>query len=470
MSYKRTEIAPELIDEQLIIAKNIKTSLDMTGKKRLAFVDTYGCQQNEADSQRIRGFLSEMGYDFTKDEKVADVIVINTCAIREHAEQRYLGNIGALVHTKRKKPEQIIALCGCSMQQSHMSEKIRKSFRHVDIVFTPHTLWRFPEMLNRVLTEKGRVFDIDDSEGAIFEGIPMGRDGKVKAWLSVMYGCNNYCSYCIVPYVRGRERSRLPEDILSEARELISEGYKEITLLGQNVNSYGKDLENPINFSELIKRLNALDGEFVIRFMTSHPKDATEELFKTMSECEKCESHIHLPLQSGNDRVLKEMNRVYDSEKYYSLVETARKYMPDVVITTDIIVGFPSETDEEFEDTLKMVERARFDAMFTFIFSPRVGTPAAKMEDIHTREEKQVRFDKLLSVANKISEEQHAKYLGKTVRVLVDGETGEADYNLSARTKGGRLVRIKGDVSLIGEFLEAKITDTRTWALFGEVI
>ncbi|MGE4352515.1 MAG: tRNA (N6-isopentenyl adenosine(37)-C2)-methylthiotransferase MiaB [Oscillospiraceae bacterium] len=469
MSDKRT-IDKGDIDRELNICRKIRASNDAAGKHPLAMVDTYGCQQNEDDSQRIRGYLSEMGYGFTEDEWEADVIVINTCAVREHAEQRVFGNVGALTHTKRKKPGQIIALCGCMMQQKHMAEKIRKSFRHVDLVFGTHALWRFPEFMEKIFTERGRIFATEDEDGSIAEGIPVKRDGKVKAWLSVMYGCNNFCSYCIVPYVRGRERSRLPEAILSEAKALVAEGYKEITLLGQNVNSYGKDLDSGVDFSALIRMINAIPGEFVIRFMTSHPKDATETLFRTMSECEKCERHIHLPLQAGNNRVLKAMNRGYDAAKYLSLVDMARRFMPDIVLTTDIIVGFPGETDEEFEDTLNIIEQVRFDAMFTFIYSPRPGTPAAEMPDPFTREQKQVRFDRLLEAANRISEEKHTAYLGKTLRVLVDGESGDARYNLTSRTKGGRLVHLAGDSSLIGCFTDVKITETKTWALFGEAL
>ena len=312
------------------------------------------------------------------------------------------------------------------------------------------------------------MFDLSGDPGSIAEGMPVVRQGSVKAWLSVMYGCNNFCSYCIVPYVRGRERSRRPEEILAEARQLVADGYKDITLLGQNVNSYGRDLGTGINFARLLRMINDIPGDFVIRFMTSHPKDATEELFRAMAECEKVERHIHLPLQSGSDRILRAMNRVYDSEKYRSLVELARSLMPDIVITTDIIVGFPGETAEDFDDTMRMVERVRYDAMFTFIFSPREGTPAAKMPDDTPRSEKLERFDRLLELANRISAEKHAEYLGKTVRVLVDGESGDELFPLTSRTKGGRLVHLRGGRELIGRFIDVRITDARTWALFGE--
>ncbi|MCQ2558087.1 MAG: tRNA (N6-isopentenyl adenosine(37)-C2)-methylthiotransferase MiaB [Oscillospiraceae bacterium] len=439
------------------------------GKHPLAMVDTYGCQQNEADSEKLRGYLQKMGFGFTQDEFQADVVVVNTCAVREHAEMRVLGNVGALNHTKKNNPNQIIAVCGCMVQQEHMAEKIKKSYPVVDLVFGPHELWHFPELLQKVMTGKKRVFATEKNDGAVAEGIPLQRDGSIKAWLSIMYGCNNFCTYCVVPYVRGRERSRLPENIVAEARQLVEAGYKDITLLGQNVNSYGKDLENGTDFADLLRMINDIPGDFLIRFMTSHPKDATEKLFRTMAECEKCAHQLHLPVQAGNDRILKVMNRVYNSEKYIQQVELARSYMPDLVLTTDIIVGFPGETDEEFEDTIRLCEKVRYDAMFTFIYSPRVGTPAASMPDPYTREQKQVHFDRLTETANRISAEKHKEYEGKTFRVLVDGETGRDEYNLSSRTNGGRLVHLKGSTELIGKFVNVKITGSNTWALYGEV-
>ena len=457
------------IKQQEDICAEIFETVTADGKRPLAMVDTYGCQQNEADSEKLRGYLSEMGYGFTQDEFQADVIVVNTCAVREHAEMRVLGNVGALNHTKKNNPNQIIAVCGCMVQQEHMAEKIKKSYPVVDLVFGPHELWRFPELLQQVMTRHKRVFATAKSNGTVVEGIPLRRDGSVKAWLSIMYGCNNFCTYCVVPYVRGRERSRLPEDVVAEARQLVSEGYKDITLLGQNVNSYGKDLDSKTDFSDLLRMINDIPGDFILRFMTSHPKDATEKLFKTMAECEKCAHHIHLPVQSGNDHILKMMNRNYTREKYLSQVATARRYMPDIVITTDIIVGFPNETEEEFEDTISLCEEVRFDAMFTFIYSKRVGTPAASMPDPYTRADKQKHFDRLMDVSNRISGEKHKEYEGKTVRVLVDGETGREEYNLSSRTNGGRLVHLHGDNILIGQFVNVKIVSSNTWALYGEI-
>lgn len=468
--YIRKTIAPEEIARQEDICKEIFESVAAVGNRPLAMVDTYGCQQNEADSEKLRGYLTEMGYGLTMDEYQADIIVVNTCAVREHAEMRVLGNVGALNHTKKARPGQIVAVCGCMVQQEHMAEKIKKSYPVVDLVFGPHELYRFPELLKKVMKDHKRVFATAGNDGAVVEGIPQKRDGSVKAWLSIMYGCNNFCSYCIVPYVRGRERSRLPENIVAEARELVAQGYKEITLLGQNVNSYGKDLDCETDFSDLLRMINDIPGEFVIRFMTSHPKDATEKLFRTMAECEKCAHQIHLPVQAGNDRILKVMNRNYTCEKYLRQVETARRYMPDLVITTDIIVGFPNESDEEFEDTIKLIETVRYDAMFTFIYSKRVGTPAASMVDPYTREDKQKHFDRLTEVANRISAEKHKEYEGKTVKVLVDGETGREEFNLSSRTNGGRLVHLKGDKSLIGRFIDVKITASNTWALYGELV
>ncbi len=467
MSYKRIEITDEQLARQRDLMERVADINARQAARPLALVDTYGCQQNEADSEKIRGMLNTMGYDMTSDEYAADVIVINTCAVREHAEQRVLGNVGALSHTKRAKPSQIICLCGCMMQEEGMADRIKNSYRHVRVVFGPHELWRFPEFLLRQLEGGKRIFETSPSDGCVTEGLPSQRDSAVKAWLPVMYGCNNFCSYCIVPYVRGRERSRRAEDVLAEARELARAGYRDITLLGQNVNSYGKDLPDGVDFSDLIARINDIPGDFLIRFMTSHPKDAGEKLFSTMAKCEKCARHIHLPFQSGSNRVLSAMNRRYTREDYLELVKKARSYMPDVVITSDVIVGFPGETEEEFEETLSLVEEVRFDALFTFIFSPRAGTPAASMPDPYTREQKQRRFDRLVELQNRVSEEKHRAYIGSTARVLVDGEEGEV---LTARTSGGRLVRLKGDRSLIGTFQNVRITDSNTWALYGELI
>ncbi len=465
MEQKTTVISPEQLARQSEICEEIKAYWARRGDVPTAFVDTYGCQQNEADSERIRGMLRACGYVFTDTEEGADLVVINTCAVREHAEQRVFGNVGALVHTKRRHPSQRIFLCGCMMGQAHVVQKIKESYRHVDCVFSTHHLWQFPELLARALRSGDRQFAVADEPGSIAEGIPVVRSNAIKGWLSVMYGCNNFCSYCIVPYLRGRERSRRPDDVLAEARQMIEAGYKDITLLGQNVNSYGRDLDLDVDFADLLAEIAAIPGDFRIRFMTSHPKDASKKLFDTMASSDKIAKHIHLPFQAGNDRVLKVMNRCYSAAQYLELVDYARSVMPDIVLTSDVIVGFPGETDEEFEDTLRLVERVRYDALFTFIFSPRAGTPAAKMPDPFTRAEKQARFDRLVAAQNRISEERHRAYIGSVQRCLIDGRDGTA---LTARTDGGRLVRLDGPDEWIGVFRSVRITDANTWSLAGE--
>jgi len=467
----KTEVPACDIEKQKEYIYKIREMTHTNKKQLFAYVDTYGCQQNEADSEKLRGMLVEMGYEITNDENKATIAIVNTCAIRENAENRVLGNVGALIHTKRANPKQLIVFCGCLAGVPETVEKIRISYQHVGLVFPPNNLWRFPELMYRALTEKKRVFETDCEETVIVEGLPTHRDGKVNAWLSVMYGCNNFCSYCIVPYVRGRERSRKHDAILEEAREIISAGYKTITLLGQNVNSYS-DGEN--NFASLIRDINAIEGDFLIRFMTSHPKDASTDLFHAMAESEKAARHIHLPFQAGSDRILKLMNRGYTQETYLDKIAYARKLMPELVITSDVIVGYPGETEEDFNETLNLIEKADFEAMFTFIYSKRPGTPAAKLPDTVTREEKQVRFDRLMTIQNEISEKKHEAYIGKTIRVLVDGEAPGKDdnkniYPLKARTNGGRLVHLIGETTLIGSFIDAKITHSTNWSLFGEV-
>ena len=440
------------------------------GKTPLAMVDTFGCQQNVADSQHIMGMLEAMGCGFTDRPEQADIVVLNTCAIRDHAEKRVYGNLGALTHTKKANPEQIICLCGCMAQRPEVAEKVRQSYRHVDLVFGPQALWKFPELLYQVYTRRGRVFSVENEHGSIAEGMPVVREGRTRAWVSIMYGCNNFCSYCIVPYVRGRERSRDPEQIIAEVRQLADEGYKEITLLGQNVNSYGKDLGTGYDFADLLTALDEIPGDYLIRFMSSQPKDASFKLFDTMARCSHVAKQLHLPVQSGSDRVLRAMNRPYDKARYLELITYARKVMPELVLTSDVIIGFPGETEAEAMETVALVEQVRFDALFTFIFSPRPGTPAAKMDDPVPRAEKQVWFDRLCDAQNKISEEIHAQYVGRTLRCLIDGQSDDSRWPLTARTAGGRLVHLVGDASAIGNYHDVKITDSNTWALFGEMV
>ena len=467
---RTTTIPPAQVEEQLSHCAAVARITAQWPEKPLAFVDTYGCQQNEADSERIRGYLDKMGFGFTDSEEQARIIVINTCAIREHAEQRVFGNVGALVHVKRRRPDTLICLCGCMAQRPQAARKIRESYRHVDLVFGPQALWKFPEMIHGLLTRRGRTFSVEDEAGSIAEGIPVVRQDKIKAWVSIMYGCNNFCSYCIVPYVRGRERSRKPGDILAEVRQLAQEGYKDITLLGQNVNSYGKDLDEPIDFAGLLEQVNAIPGDFLIRFMTSHPKDATRKLFEAMARCEKVAPVLHLPFQAGNDRILKVMNRRHTRAEYLEKIKAVRALIPDIVLTSDVIVGFPGETTAEFEDTLRVLEAVRFDALFTFIFSPRPGTPAAEMDDPMPREEKLQNFNRLTALQDAISEEKHAAYIGKTVRCLLDGLSDDDRCNLTARTPGNRLVRVAGDPSALGQFRDVKITGANKWSLTGELI
>jgi len=460
---KSVEVLSTEIEKQIKYIHMIRELTQAWSKKPYAYVDTYGCQQNEADSEKLRGMLVEMGYGLTNDENEADIAVVNTCAIRENAENRVLGNVGALIHTKRANRKQIIVFCGCLAGVPETVEKVRNSYQHVKLVFPPNNLWRFPEYLYRSFTEKKRIFETE-YEDLLAEGLPAHRDGTVKAWLPVMYGCNNFCSYCIVPYVRGRERSRRREIILDEARTLVASGYKDITLLGQNVNSFG-DKKN--DFASLLRQINDIDGEFLIRFMTSHPKDASPQLFKAMAGCEKAAKHIHLPFQAGSDRILRLMNRGYTQAEYLDKITAARELMPEIVITSDVIVGYPGETEEEFLETLALISKADFDAMFTFIYSKRPGTPAAELPDPVTREEKQLRFEKLMEIQNEISERKHAEYIGKTVHVLVDGESPDTAYPLKARTNGGRLVHLKGNTNIIGNFVDVNITHSNNWSLFG---
>lgn len=434
----------------------------------LAFVRTYGCQQNVADGEKIKGMLAEMGFSFTDNQENADFILFNTCAIREHAEDRIFGNVGALKNIKRRHPSTLIAVCGCMMEQEKVAEKMKKSFPFVNIVFGTHVLHELPEMLYTAVTESKRVFVRGHEQKEIYEGLPVRRDGGIKAWVTIMYGCDNFCTYCIVPHVRGREKSRKSEDIYRECKELIEAGYKEITLLGQNVNSYGKGLEEDINFAGLLRRLDSIEGDYRIRFMTSHPKDATPELYDVMAQSRHIPHFIHLPFQSGCDRVLKAMNRHYDRAKYLSLVRYARRVMPDISFTSDVIVGFPGETYKEFRDTLSLIEEVGYTSLFTFIFSSRDGTPAARMPDPVPYQEKTAWFQELLALQEKISAERCRQMLGRTERVLVECR-GEKSGLLAGRTAGNMMVDFAGDDSLIGEFADVTITEAKHYVLKGRL-
>lgn len=440
-------------------------------KKPKACVITYGCQQNVADSEKIKGMLELMGYDFTDNRLDAQLILFNTCAVREHAEDRVFGNVGALKSYKRSNPDTVIALCGCMIQQKHIADKIKQSYPFVDLVFGTHVIHCLPELLYKTLTGKKRVFEIPDIDGAIAEGVPVKRDSDAKAWLPIMYGCNNFCTYCIVPYVRGRERSRECKDIVNEFKELVAQGYKEITLLGQNVNSYGKDLIPSVSFAQLLKMLNDLDGDFRIRFMTSHPKDCTKELIETMASCDKVAQHLHLPFQSGSDRILKAMNRHYTRAQYLELINYAKELMGDELsITSDIIVGFPGETYDDFKQTFSLVKEVEATSLFTFIYSPRKGTPAAEMPDPIPAEEKSKWFKELTDLQEQISANQMALHKGKVFKCYVYGKGKLDDNYVAARNDGNLIIEFEGDESLIGTFQNIKVIEPLTFVMRGELV
>ena len=446
-------------------------SVRARGAVPLAMVRTYGCQQNVADSEKLKGQLEQMGFSFTQDETQADLILFNTCAVRENAEYRVYGNVGNLKNIKREKPSLIIAVCGCMMEQEHVAEKIRQSYPYVNLVFGTHVIHRLPQLLHRVLATGKRVFERGDESAhrEIIEGLPVSRDRDIRGWLTVMYGCDNFCSYCVVPHVRGRERSRSPQAIEAEFRELLSSGYKEIVLLGQNVNSYGKNLDEPVSFAQLLRRLDAIEGDHRIRFMTSHPKDATRELLDTMAESRHICHSLHLPFQAGSNRVLKAMNRGYTREQYLALVAYAREKMPDITLTTDIIVGFPGETYEEFQETVSLVREVGFTALFTFLYSPRVGTRAAAMEDPVPAEEKSRWFQELLAAQEETSAQRSQSILGSVQRVLVE-ESNEKRGVLAGKTEGNLNCDFAGDPSLVGSYVRVKVTESRNWVLKGDLV
>ena len=470
MDKNKFSVPQEELDKQKEYMSLVRTVISSRypNEAPKAFVHTYGCQGNVADSEKILGMLKEMGYEFCDSAENADLVLYNTCAIREHAEDRVFGNVGALKPIKKQKPDMIIALCGCMMQQQSVADRIKNSFSFVDLVFGTHVTYKLPEFMYRILCTGKRVFDITDSDGNIVEGLPVMREGTLRAWIPIMYGCNNFCSYCIVPYVRGRERSRNFDDVMKEVREVISAGYKEITLLGQNVNSYNKDLDESQRFPALLKAISEIEGDFIVRFMTSHPRDCTKELLDVMASSDKIAKHLHLPFQSGNDRVLKEMNRHYDREKYLSLIDYAYKVMPDLSITSDVIVGFPGETYEEFCDTLSLIEKVKYTSLFTFIFSARPGTKAYTMPDPVSRDEKGKWFKELTDLQERIAGERTANMKGKTYRVLVEG-TAKGEGMLSGRTGGNIIIEFPGDESLIGEFIDVTVTNPRTWIVYGEI-
>lgn len=441
-----------------------------TGTRQKVFCLTLGCQQNEADSERLIGMACEMGYEISDMPDDASLIIVNTCAIREHAEKRALSLVGQYKHIKAKNPNLIIVICGCMVAQQHRSDEIKMRYPYVDIVLAPSLLYCLPEYILKRIRGGKRVFNSSVCEYTVAEGLPVRRENSFRAWVSVMYGCNNFCSYCIVPYVRGRERSRRKEDIIKEVRGLISEGYKDITLLGQNVNSYGKDSGFDYDFADLLAELDDIEGDYMIHFMTSHPKDATKKLIDVMAASRHVARHFHLPMQSGSDNVLKAMNRRYNFGKYIEILDYIREKISGVTITSDIIVGFPGETEEDFEDTLKAIRRARFDMIYSFQYSPRKGTPAAEMAEQIPKDLKSERFQRLLDLQNEISLETNKLLSDAVVRVLCDGPSKNREDVYSGRTEGCKLVFFDGEESDIGKFLNVRIERADTFALYGSVI
>lgn len=464
MSEQNVRIDGAEIARQNEIMELVKKS----GGERFALVETYGCQQNVNDSQRLTGMLEQMGYKMTDEREKADVIIFNTCAVRENAEDRVFGNLGALKHLKERRPGVIIAVCGCMVQQEQIAARIKAKYRHVDLIFGTHALWRFPELLMQALQHSERILDIGGS-GSIAEGLPVKHDGGSRAFVSVMYGCNNFCSYCIVPYVRGRERSRAAEDILCEVRSLAESGVREVMLLGQNVNSYGLDRGEKDAFAKLLESVCTVDGIERIRFMSSHPKDISERLLQTMAQQEKICKQLHLPLQSGSDKVLADMNRHYTAARYMKTVKKARELMPDIALTTDIIVGFPTETEADFEKTEEILSAARFDSIFSFIYSKRTGTRAAKLEPCASEEEINARFRRMLDLQNKISFERNKRHEGKTELVLVEGPSKNDPDMMTGRNYANKIVNFKGTPDLAGQIIPVKITRAQTWILCGEL-
>ena len=447
----------------------IKQKENNLGRKLTACVVTFGCQMNFKDSEKLVGILTEMGYEETDDEH-ADLVLYNTCTVRENANFKIYGRLGYLSKIKEKNPDMIVGLCGCMMQEKHIVDKLNKSYRFIDLIFGTHNLYNFAELMYERLSEKHKVEEILDGTDKIVEDLPTIRKYSFKSGVNIMFGCNNFCSYCIVPYVRGRERSRKPDDIVKEVEKLVSEGVIEIMLLGQNVNSYGKTLDEPISFAELLRRVTKVDGLKRIRFMTSHPKDLSDELIETMHLSEKICKQFHLPMQSGSNRILKEMNRHYTREDYLEIVRKLRESVPDIGLSTDIIVGFPGETEEDFQDTLELIQECRFDSVFTFIYSKRTGTPAAEMPNQVEESVIKDRFNRLLKVVNQISNEKINEKLGETVEVLIEEKNEKLDNYISGRLSNNTVVHVPGDESLIGTIQNVKLNEAKGFYYMGEIV
>ena len=474
---KQVQVPVEKIEEQNrfieAIAEKNSRFFAINKRKPKYMITTFGCQMNEHDSEKLAAMLDAMGYEPTLMTNDCDLIIYNTCAVRENAELKVYGNLGHLKLAKRKNPDLKIAVCGCMMQQPHVVKEIKSRYKHVDLVFGTHNLYKFPELLTKTMDSHSTLVDVWDVDGEVVEGLRSSRKFELKAFVNIMYGCNNFCTYCIVPYTRGRERSRTPEDIMNEIKELVSNGTKEITLLGQNVDSYGKTLEEPITFAELLRMANEIEGLERIRFMTSHPKDISDEVIYAMRDCDKVCEFLHLPVQCGSSRLLKKMNRHYTKEDYLRIIEKAKTEIPEIAFSTDLMIGFPGETEEDLLDTIDVVEKVRYDNAFTFIYSKREGTPAAKMEDQIPEDVKHERFNRVLSKVNEILAEINESYVGKTVEVLVEGKSKTDDTKFTGRTRQNKLVNFSVENpsdSLLGQLMNVKITEATTFSLVGEEV
>ncbi len=446
----------------------VKAFEEKNGRRPRMFTQTFGCQMNSRDSEKLAGILREIGYEETDDEH-ADFVLYNTCTVRENANKRVYGRLGYLNTLKKKNPDMIIALCGCMMQEAEAVEKIRQSYRFVDIIFGTHNIFKLAELLCRRFEEQKMVVDVWEGTDRIVEDLPVERKYPFKSGVNIMFGCNNFCSYCIVPYVRGRERSRRPEDILAEIRRLVADGVVEVMLLGQNVNSYGKTLDTPVTFAELLRQADQIEGLERIRFMTSHPKDLSDELIETMASAKKVCHHLHLPIQSGSSRILKEMNRRYTKEQYLGLVEKIRRAIPDISLTTDIIVGFPGETEEDFRETLDVVERVRYDSAFTFIYSKRTGTPAARMDNQVPDDVVKDRFDRLLKRVQEISAEVCGRDLHTVQKVLAEEPDDHLSGYLTGRMDNNTVVHFPGEPSLIGKVVDVYLEESKGFYYMGKM-
>ena len=474
---KQVQVPVEKIEEQNrfieAIAEKNSRYFAINKRKPKYMIQTFGCQMNEHDSENLAGMLDAMGYESTMMTDDCDLIIYNTCAVRENAELKVYGNLGHLKLAKRKNPDLKIAVCGCMMQQPHVVKEIKSRYKHVDLVFGTHNLYKFPELLTNTMDSDKLLVDVWDVDGEVVEGLRSSRKFELKAFVNIMYGCNNFCTYCIVPYTRGRERSRTPEDIINEIKDLAANGTKEITLLGQNVDSYGKTLEEDITFAELLRMVNEIEGIERIRFMTSHPKDISDEVIYAMRDCDKVCEYLHLPVQCGSSRLLKKMNRHYTKEDYLRIIEKAKAEIPGIAFSTDLMIGFPGETEEDLLDTIDVVEKVKYDNAFTFIYSKREGTPAAKMEDQIPEDVKHERFNRVLSKVNEILVDLNASYVGKTVEVLIEGTSKTDEAKFTGRTRQNKLVNFtvkNPEAKLLGTLMNVKITEANTFSLVGEEV